>query len=384
MKNNTAIVVIHGIGQQVPFETLDSFSVKFIERLKAKDSVFKRSDEISKKNTAAGAPWVENFVRLELPEKNIDIHEYYWAPFSEGKMKVDDVVKWMDKTLEGKKNLFEPKGNQALLARYGIQDSKYWGELKKFSGFLGSAFFTFRWILALVSLLVDWFPNLKFLIKLEDVLKVRLSVVLQDYVGEVAIYANSDQSSEYFAIRQKILNESQALLEQILDMDYENVLVAGHSLGSVIAYDTLNRLNILANLDGKEAAKIKKLKGLITFGSPLDLFALFFRETAKKKQYVRRQILEHLHSFKIRNLDLNPVPGDYSLADTIQKKLQDMEWLNFYCDKDPISKSLDFYEVSKGENIPLKLPEAWGEAHTGYWTFDGFYDDILEKFKEYF
>jgi hypothetical protein len=72
-------------------------------------------------------------------------------------------------------------------------------------------------------------------------------------------------------------------------------------LGSVIADDTLNRINIAANLKSGKAIPHKKIAGLITL--PPDKIAFFFREHSREAESVRRQIVEHLHSFKAKRLD---------------------------------------------------------------------------------
>lgn len=394
MPKNTAILVIHGIGNEVPFETLDSFAVGLIQCLQTHKRKFKITHDIKGRNGATGTTWVENYVSLQFSKEKIDIHEYYWAPMAEAKMKVDDVIKWVDTTLESSQQIFGKEANEKIREKYSGSDQSYWKQLEKFSTVLGDVFFSGRLALIIVSFLVDWFPNLKWLISLEGWLKQRLTNVLVDFIADVAIYANSDESSEYYHIRQQILAESQALLDQILDLDYENVIVAGHSLGSVIAYDTLNLLNLKANLNSKLALRFQKIKGLVTFGSPLDLITLFFRVTGTEKQFLRRQILDHLHSFKAKKLDFFPIPDNFQMKDGIRSKLKNLNWINFYSERDPISKALDFYEISKNGNIKLEIYEThkkgnseekllmpWGLAHTGYWTQPEFYDGIIKRMK---
>ena len=117
---------------------------------------------------------------------------------------------------------------------------------------------------------------------------------------------------------------------------------------------------------------------MITFGSPLDKIAFFFREHTKAHEYVRRQIRSHLNSFKARALDLQP--NDEVLANPITPKLDDLPWVNYYSMRDPVSGHLDFYKIDPKDNVVLDLPERWGVAHVGYWTHEPFYNDIAQRF----
>ena len=62
-----------------------------------------------------------------------------------------------------------------------------------------------------------------------------------DYVGDVAIYTTTDWKATHFAVRDQILREAEANIWDLLDR-YERVILVGHSLGSVIAYDVLSRV----------------------------------------------------------------------------------------------------------------------------------------------
>jgi hypothetical protein len=73
--------------------------------------------------------------------------------------------------------------------------------------------------------------------------------VFIDYVGDVALYATADENSAFFATRTKILEEmSRKLRWLIRQRDYDHVAIAGHSLGSVIVYDAVNRLRVESRL----------------------------------------------------------------------------------------------------------------------------------------
>ena len=98
-----------------------------------------------------------------------------------------------------------------------------------------------------------------------------------------------------------------------LDLAKHVRLVAGHSLGSQVAYDCINKLNLLINQEQIEhynyraectLLKYKGLKidnqlsGFITFGCPLDKIIFFLRENVPDNEYVRQQMLDHFHGFQ--------------------------------------------------------------------------------------
>jgi len=84
---------------------------------------------------------------------------------------------------------------------------------------------------------------------------------LIQFVGDVAIYVSSYQLDRFFAVRQEIkkavwkaAHGVYAYSDERGDPAYKRVIVAGHSLGSVIAYDVLNRLMNEDDLVGGDVA----------------------------------------------------------------------------------------------------------------------------------
>jgi hypothetical protein len=361
----------------MPFETLDAFTTNFVAYLKYKGELFKLHHLIEPRQSPGGKVWQESYVRIDRAGKpSIDVHEFYWAYITEEKIDTMDVLKWAEETLA------------ATTKFYAEHPSLH----EAYKGRRHTAKFPLRWIVRALRVLVLLGPifwigggllsplfsstiakaSSKWLVNV-------FRKVIVGYVGDVAIYTTTDEKSKYYQARQKILEESQTLVEEVLnEAKYDRVIVAGHSLGSVIAYDTLNRINMKVNLREGRGLPIGKLAGLVTFGSPLDKIAFFFRDRTEKGQYVRQQILEHLHSFKSRRLDTqgNAEP----LSDPLKPKLDEMLWINFYSVKDPVSGHLDFYKIAEQDNIQLDLPQPWGVAHTGYWTSQEFYDDVARRF----
>jgi hypothetical protein len=189
--------------------------------------------------------------------------------------------------------------------------------------------------------------------------------VLVQFVGDVAIYvmpykldAFNDLRKEIKDVVYKVAHAVYALKDKSGQLLYERVIVVGHSLGSVIAYDGLNRL-ILE--DGAAAADqvlhvVDRTPLFLTFGSPLDKTAFIFGAQGHGTTEARE-----------------------SLAASVQPLIQDYRyrpdrWINIYSPWDIISGYLDLYDLpgstsSKKVNN-LADPEATTllMAHTEYWN----------------
>ena len=368
-KGRTAFLVIHGIGEQNPFETLDSFGRGLICYLKSVGIDFQLEHRLADRKKGTEQEWTESYVRIRFsPDSYIDLHEYYWAYLTEKKITMSEIWQWVNQTLQGTKRFF--RENVDLQKRYEARQKPYWFRLRQVFWML---LLLYPWVYLALLLTPLWKSLQGFRQWLE---KLGPSIIV-DYIGDIAIYTTMDQKSSHYATRQKILTESSKLLEEILTAeDYQQVYLAGHSLGSVIAFDTLNRLNLKSISDANTAKNTSKLSGLITFGSPLDKIAFFFREHARPSQYLRRQIMGFLHSFKARPLSLKPEP--FAMTSQVERKLDHLPWVNYYADNDPISGHLDFYLGV--ENCKLQLPQGWGKAHACYWDYLPFYRNLVQKF----
>ncbi|MES2257512.1 MAG: hypothetical protein V4724_03280 [Pseudomonadota bacterium] len=187
---------------------------------------------------------------------------------------------------------------------------------------------------------------------------------LVDYLGDVLAYIAPHTANKFAelraAIQQRALGAARAIYAQPgADGEplYERIIVAGHSLGSVIAYDTLNAILLDDEMGcGRQARE--RTSHLITFGSPLDKTAFIFREQ-QSDSYVREALAANMQ----------PLILDFA-------QRGGLKWVNLWSRHDPISGRLQFYnlpprEHRRGErrvinwrdrasNIPLL-------AHIMYW-----------------
>src|SRR6202162_51799 len=74
--------------------------------------------------------------------------------------------------------------------------------------------------------------------------------------------------------------------------EYVKVAIVGHSLGSVIAYDTLNKMLTDDSLSQNELQVADRTCLLATFGSPRDKIAFFFTIQGKDTFHIREQLAD--------------------------------------------------------------------------------------------
>jgi hypothetical protein len=249
-----------------------------------------------------------------------------------------------------------------------------------------------------------------------------LKRVFVDYLADVALYTTADENTGFFKTRSAILDEATKKLRVLLqDRSYARVAVAGHSLGSVIGYDTINRLRVEAEVSGgarvvaselptwlgkglrdvppvpgspvagrvepqvqaiahgtqPSAAPItpdefSKLRTFITFGSPLNKVLYFFRSKLKPYETVRAHILNELHGFRRLEALLT---SDPDIRDLTERPPDQLYWLNVYSPMDPVSARLVYYRGVHENRRWFPIP---GKCHVDYWHDGKFYREVLK------
>jgi hypothetical protein len=139
---------------------------------------------------------------------------------------------------------------------------------------------------------------------------------------------------------------------------YDHVIVLGHSLGSVIAYDALNRLihedRVAVGADALHIVDRTPL--FLTFGSPLDKTAFIFGAQGHGTTEARESLAASVQPL-IQSYDYRPE-----------------SWINIYSPWDIISGYLDLYDLPEASDpkrvTNVKDPEATTLliAHTEYWN----------------
>jgi hypothetical protein len=162
----------------------------------------------------------------------------------------------------------------------------------------------------------------------------RIRTFLVEFPGDVVAYVNAHAVSEFSELRaaiQRVAHDIAAAVYALRSDDgadalYSHVVLAGHSLGSVLAYDTLNRL--LLEETWHPGSEVRaRTSALITFGSPLDKTAFVFRSQKPFAAEVREALAA----------GLQPLIADSLYRDTLV-------WRNFWSRADWLSGSLAYYD----------------------------------------
>ncbi|HYE91124.1 MAG TPA: hypothetical protein VEA38_08900 [Terriglobales bacterium] len=205
--------------------------------------------------------------------------------------------------------------------------------------------------------------------------------LLVEYPGDVAIYVQPQALDRYSETRGKIRASVGSLAAAIYDsgatgqgVRYDGVVIAGHSLGSVVAYDILNQL--VADDAAQPPANrnvVGRTRMLLTFGSPLDKTTFFF--TKQKKRHSGSVWAELGTAFQ-------PLIDDPAT--------RTFRWINVHSRWDVVSGSLDYFDTIQEQALPDDQkapgtvrnhldPEAttFLAAHIEYWLGTTIYAAML-------
>jgi hypothetical protein len=446
-----AVLVIHGIGEQSPYEALDGLGRGLAERFQIpagslEHHVRRREDR------------TESMVRMPLRAqfaRELDLHEFHWAPLVQGRITLRQVLAWLLRTSVTPLGMLArqwevlalepgagrgqwllaireflralalvlvvgvialPFGIVALWAHRFVEAGPVVTRLLREGGgasvalaaalllaAMGGAMLVGQWHLprfqdradrrwraisiglggatVVLAAVVGWWgeagPLLGALLgalrgaPLAALVATVISLVLRRllirHVGDITIYVTADENSAFARTRREVLKGATGRLRQLLlDSEYDAVYLAGHSLGSVIAYDAINHLirEVQAEPAGGalSLAHLERLRGLLTFGSPLDKVNYFFRIQVDGRQPIRAQIISLLHAFRKRGSARDY--GALAFATPKFKGLQGLRWLNVWSYADIVSGRLDFYQVDEQRQLTYIRPFA---AHFAYW-----------------
>lgn len=401
---DTAVLVCHGMGEQVRYETISSVAEALKvqarnagERGVAAETVLSRDKDDFLAH--AQVRWTD---RMNQPRK-VDVYEAYWAPVTEGQVSYYDTIlfllqaawsglrhsrlfrvahfqRWM---FNGKRKMKIGRltkfgllavvcvlvllmGNIAYVTLALANNYKHVSSIPVptltgigFTGVIGRAVAK-AWHLFRA---IPWHQAGQWLCwinwrKTADVLLwivfVALAFVARyfiiEYVGDVAAYISPYKDSKFDEIRHTIQQIGLNVGKTIYGFGtaapnvpyYKRVVIVGHSLGSVLAYDTLNALlnldNVLAPGDRRDVAE--RTRALITMGSPLDKTAFIFRMQAKSNQDWIREAM---------SASVQPLIVDYP-----KYRKKTFDWVNIWARTDIISGELNYYDdPSLGLNTKL-------------------------------
>lgn len=427
-----AVLVCHGMGQQVRYETISSVAEAIRTEAAAKRGTVRDTEvHLSKLDDSFLARAEIGWADVTGGDHSVHVYEAYWAPLTEGRVTYWDTIKFLFTAAWNGLRYSVPFGRRTFHRWiFGGPKQMRIGRLTFFAlcfvlGFLLAQVAIigfvlvelareYRTVLAqptpwvhlhelwslsgLWSLIYDWlrwlgpfFPGHSILIHSEAFSRVWWSALVKlvgwfilvgegllaryflvEYVGDVAAYVSPYKDSKFDKLRQKIQKVGLDVGKTIYGFGqpnvtvphYDKIIVVGHSLGSVLAYDTLNALINLDNVSApaEKQGVARRTRALLTFGSPLDKTAFIFRvQVSNPGQWIREQLVA----------SIQPLVLAYSY-----RPVDSFEWLNIWSRMDVISGELNYYDdpaiptdrlphINNRTDSHAWLPLA---AHVQYWN----------------
>jgi len=223
-------------------------------------------------------------------------------------------------------------------------------------------------------------------------LSAQIRTLMVEYVGDVVIYVTSNKIDRFSNVRREIKDVAYKSLSAVFQamtadgkhFEYEKVAIVGHSLGSVIAYDTLNRLINEDRMSGGKMRIAERTCLLETFASPLDKVAFFFTIQGSDSFQIREQLAESVQPL-LMNYKYRPYP-----------------WINVRSPNDIISGEMYLYDWPLPNSTTGKPPAGSGipagyqhvidkidpdasvalVAHVDYWKNKLVWKELYEKVTE--
>jgi len=420
-----ALLVCHGMGQQVRFETIGQVAASLLKHATAQGcTAIGTGVQLSLENDSFLARAELKWTDPEDQPHCIHIYEAYWAPLTEGQVTYAETIKFLfSAAWKGitSSRFFKPCSFQRFL--FGdLQSLTIFARTRVALLLVAAALAAQVLAIALVlakladqlkqletshfalkQLLVILFPGIHVLRSPSATLEQKAWVILTligwyllvaeiffvryfliEYAGDVAAYISPYKDSKFEDIRSKIqavgLNVAKVIygFDNVTPVpDYQRVIIAGHSLGSVLAYDTLNaiiNLDLTSATPGSKNVVARTTK-LITFGSPLDKTAFLFRN---QSNHIKDPLREQMAS------SVQPLILDYPAF------RRPNLWTNLWSPLDVISGSLQYYDLPAMQQTqsPLavqNLKDPAGTlpfaAHVQYWTGDLLATTLYEAVK---
>jgi hypothetical protein len=408
LAKNSAILVVHGIGNQLPLETLAVFAEnlkKHLEEWSTKPIMISHICGCKDDPECEGVK-IDSFIRLSVPGSTnyLDIYEYYWAHQTEDQATLGEVQRWIRSVAKRATKHYK---SRELVGQQLKDRSVFWTKDGKFR----PVFYRFT-LTAIGSLIPGGTRALdavfsalsvvpivgRFFTAINEQLRKSFGRTLSNLFGDITIYNTSDEKSKHYKVRKKILNGAVSALTTLVergagtgDHAYGQIILCGHSLGSQISFDALNRLNQLVQLGqlkGIDERGIvdqirpipldELIRGYVTFGSPLDKIAFFLQTGMTDVSVLRRQMLSNFNGFRQEDWftpEERAQNSDVPLSQAFGRLLDNIEWINLHDNRDPISGQLHFYHSVHNYQAHLK-PKLF--THSSYWTEPALYNHIIK------
>ncbi|MBN1140314.1 MAG: hypothetical protein JXB25_00745 [Deltaproteobacteria bacterium] len=225
-----AVVVIHGIGEQRPMDTLRGFADAVLEGKAGHAAKYRSKPDVMNKSFETRCLQAPADRQCRRPLT--DFYEYYWAHHMENS-KYTQVLGWLAGLMRRSPGTIPEPLRPAYCLSWGL------------------ALFTAAWWgWSLLAAGTGPAPFLEGLGKQQPALLIGLAVFLLQWIGSHLVLGYVADAARYLTpspdnieARNRIRREGVQLLQTLhASGKYSRIVVVGHSLGSVIGYDIIRQL----------------------------------------------------------------------------------------------------------------------------------------------
>jgi hypothetical protein len=401
-----AYIVVHGMGQQVEYQTLGQLGDLMVDEERKLGTYSAPTGvkvvRVKITNDPNDVPLSRAEFTVQRGKEQIDVHVYegYWAPLTEGKITFLETISF----------LFSAAFNGLVSSVRGSAFKRWmFGDFQDLPIKMGTFYSLFTLLIGLCAVLSPlglayyyWqeYQAGKFhwmIISGHPIFSAALLAALAfycwaiyyvtvEYAGDVAIYVSSYKVSKFEKTRAKIQDAVFNVVRQVYSAKagggqpgflYDKVVFVGHSLGSVIAYDMLNAAiswDLAENANSMRV--VERTSALITFGSPLDKTAFLFRTQVSGPQFLREALAAQRQPLILNYEEFRP--------------RESFHWTNIYSRADIVSGCLQYYDTPEKPAAdatpepfrnPVKNVIDWAAwvpvlAHVMYWNDQKLRDEL--------
>lgn len=151
---------------------------------------------------------------------------------------------------------------------------------------------------------------------------------LAESLGDVQVYSERDENSEYHEARQAVLDEAEKTFALLAQRNYQHIYIVGHSLGSVIAFTALDRLR------WRIPPLMGKIKGFITIGTALEKVRYFFERRKDADEEASARLVE-------------------AAVDIAEDRI----WLNLWYSNDLVANPITTFDTPNKQHISYQFED---------------------------
>ncbi|HEX4612897.1 MAG TPA: alpha/beta hydrolase, partial [Urbifossiella sp.] len=364
-------VAVHGIGEQFQYATIQSVATRLSRHLKVSAPL-----PLGSFHTGKNGPAYPELKHPPYPQEltEVGLAEVYWAPVPREVVKerytLEEAKRWAKSLVERIRMRAAANAvDQPALAAKADGTTAVRDAPKRKDDLTEKDFEMMAQVIGEMVEGVAILDRLLFLVGKVTSFKFQLKELLDDFLGDVQVV------TDFKSARDDVLDRFDEVMSKIHKANpTAKVYLVAHSEGTVVTF-----LALLRAFDGYVSGEVgaeekygwvMQVKGLMTFGSPIEVHQLLWPELWE--DYAAKR--EKLAAFRQRDTDYEPI-----------------KWRNYFDRGDPIAypltKTAEWLEANEWTSVFDFKPKDHeygfsrylfpGKAHIDYWEDEEVFDHFL-------